>query len=219
MNTFSSEEKQFSQDSPYPEHLLPMIRVGFGKRLGAWILDNMMITVLVAIVFFAVGEKNLHFVAALDRDTTEANMSVANGDDDDTSYEGQLSETLGLSSTTINILTGLNSIAILLYSLLEGVTGASPGKRLLGIAIAYSDGRKGDFMLFSTRWALKNGAYALTVIPITGLAVVGSMWSFLFLVGCFGALSSTKQALHDMIVRSAIFHRNDILTEAGEMRV
>lgn len=205
MQHYSSN--QHNHPDGLPDEMLPYIRVGFGKRFFAWFLDSIMVGTLSAILFFSIGEQNLRFLMPTDGNTLE--VQVQENETESELFE-QLEENLGISLSALSLMAVLQSLLTLLYSGVEGLTGASPGKRLLGITVAHDDGRRGNQLLFSTRWILKNGPHLLTLLPIAALSTVGSLWSFIIFVGCFAVLSASKQAFHDMIVRSAVFHRVDV---------
>jgi uncharacterized RDD family membrane protein YckC len=195
----------------YEPHLLPIIRVGFGRRFAAWFLDGMIVSTVVVVLFFTIGEKNLRFFDGIDGDSVELRLSdeEVNSDDASTELQEQLEERLGLSSGTLGILAGMNTVFMLLYSLIELASSASPAKRLLGIAIAHESGLQASRKLLAMRWLAKYGAYGLALIP--GVALVSSLWSLVIFVGCLAALAAGKQALHDTIARSAVFHAKDVI--------
>ena len=83
----------------------------------------------------------------------------------------------------------------LAYTLIEAFTGASPGKRVMGLQVARADGSAGDTSLYLLRWALKNSGSILQFV----LPIVSSLASLVFFFGCFAALGDKCQALHDTI--------------------
>mgnify|MGYP000318122069 CR=1 FL=1 len=101
-------------------------------------------------------------------------------------------------------------IGAVLYTLIEGVTGASPGKRAQKIIIANEDGSEGDFTLFMSRWAIKNISNLMSLLIILTGAIsiqwVGSLLGWVVFLGCFLVLASHRQALHDKIVKTAVFN-------------
>jgi uncharacterized RDD family membrane protein YckC len=215
MNTSDSS---FSSDQPYhagyEPHLLPLIRVGFGKRFMAWLTDGVIVGAIVAVLFFVIGEKHLRLFNMLDNDTAELSLSAGDSDDDDGASEEmqeQLEEKLGISFTTLGIVSGMNNIVMLLYSLIELLTAASPAKRILGLRIATDNGLQASRQLLAVRWAAKYGAYMLALVP--GLSLLASLWSVGIFVGCFAVLATGKQALHDIIAHSAVFHIHDVIVE------
>jgi len=101
-----------------------------------------------------------------------------------------------------------------LYSLVEALTGASPGKRILKLKIGFEDGRTAPTSTYVARWAVK---YAGTLIGLVALlpglhllGTVGSLAGFVVFVGCFLVLGDKKQALHDMAAKTAVFNKADL---------
>ena len=102
----------------------------------------------------------------------------------------------------------------LVYPLVEGVTGASPGKWVLGLQVGHPDGRRGNVTLFLARFAVKfirpvMGALA----AVTGLSLMGWLAGPAGLVVSLGTLlllAPHKQALHDKLAVTAVFRRSDL---------
>ena len=102
----------------------------------------------------------------------------------------------------------------MVYPLVEGVTGASPGKWVLGLQVGHPDGRHGNVILFLTRFAVKfirplMGALA----AVTGLSLLGWLAGPAGLVVSLGTLlllAPHKQALHDKLAVTAVFRRSDL---------
>ena len=101
-------------------------------------------------------------------------------------------------------------VGTFLYSLIEGVTGASPGKRVQKIIIANEDGSKGDINLFMSRWAIKNITNLMSLLIILTGAIslqwINDLFSLVIFLGCFLVLQSHRQAIHDNIVKTAVFN-------------
>ena len=166
-------------------------RIGFGPRLGAWLLDfTFVILLCVPIAVFGVGAS---LAAAMGLD------SLMSGD------QAEAMALLGWSAAIIGTIL-VASILGLAYSLIEAITGASPGKRVLGLQIAKADGRSGDISLYLLRWAMKNSGTLVGFI----LPVISGLVSTVFFFGCFAALGEKCQALHDMIAKSAVYKKTDI---------
>jgi uncharacterized RDD family membrane protein YckC len=211
MEEFSSASFEHSPRSPqggYAPHLAALIRVGFGKRFMALILDNLLVSIIVLGLFVAVGERTLKMLPNADSDI-EVNVGTSDeSDDEDAESSGA---PLGIALSSLTVLASLSALVTLALSSIELVTGASPGKRLMGLEVAHADGRKGNQRLWFIRWVAKNAANVFTLVP--GLTALGSLWSFVIFVGCFAALTSAKQALHDIFANSAVFHRGDVLDD------
>jgi uncharacterized RDD family membrane protein YckC len=102
----------------------------------------------------------------------------------------------------------------LVYFLIEGFTGYTLGKLMLGIRIANADGTQAPVSRLLLRWAVKNNNFLLTVLATaTGvglLATLGRVGGLVIFVGCFLALGASKQALHDRICDTAVWPKNMI---------
>jgi len=166
-------------------------RIGFGPRLGAALLDILLVLLcsLPALIFAGVAGAvvtTLGLDSVIDEEAMAATGLMA-----------------GVGAVAAFIFAGLVAIV---YTLIEAFTGASPGKRILGLRVARADGTPGDVQLYLMRWALKNSGSLLTFV----LPAVSSLASLVFFFGCFAALGEKRQALHDMVVKSAVYKKADI---------
>lgn len=166
-------------------------RIGFGPRLGATLLDIVfLVLLLVPISLLGIG------AAAAAAFGLEDAMA---GD------EAEALAMLGIGAGAIAIIF-IAGVMGLAYTLIEAFTGASPGKRVMGLQVAREDGSAGDIKLYLLRWALKNSGSILQFV----LPLVSNLAGLVFFFGCFAALGDKKQALHDIIVKSAVHKKNDI---------
>jgi len=98
-----------------------------------------------------------------------------------------------------------------LYALLEAFTGATIGKMLIGIKIGDADGTKAGIGKLLLRYVIKNIAFVSSIVAgIIGIALISKIGGILGIVwffGCFLALTSARQGLHDMIVQTAVYPR------------
>ena len=176
-----------------------MVRIGFGPRLVASIIDMILSFIVGSIIAFT---KVFSFVDL----SNSAYFNSQDFNDIETSLE-MFGSDISLSDVQIWILGFL--IGGILYTLIEGVTGASPGKRAQKIIIANDDGSEGDVTLFMSRWAIKNISNLMSLlIIVTGamsLQWVSSIFGWVVFLGCFLVLASHHQALHDKIVKTAVF--------------
>jgi uncharacterized RDD family membrane protein YckC len=126
---------------------------------------------------------------------------------------GMGSGEVGAFAALVWTLAGLGAF-VLLYSLIEAFTGASPGKMALGLKVGREDGRKAPPAVYAVRWAVKfSGSILGLVGAIPGLYIAGLLAPAAGLVvfaGCFFALGDKRQALHDMAARTAVFRRTDL---------
>ena len=88
---------------------------------------------------------------------------------------------LGLMCTTFLILLAFA------YTMVEAATGASPGKRLLGLRIVRADGKRETRSFFFWRWILKR-----TLIQFT------------FGLECLRSLQKDGQTFHDFLAHSQV---------------
>jgi uncharacterized RDD family membrane protein YckC len=165
-------------------------RIGFGKRLGALLLDCVIVGVLVVVLGGAVGGM-LGFSAAGLGDAESGAMS---------------------SAAAMGAMAGMVAAAAvigLVYFLMEGFTGYTLGKLILGIRIANEDGSQAAVPTLLARWALKNINFLLTVVALfTGvelLRVLGNVGGLVIFVGCFLVLGMSRQALHDRLAKTAVY--------------
>lgn len=198
-----------------PENLPPFLqssvqnsivdrRVGFGRRLGAKLLDSLIVLIIAIVLYYGLGQE---LQSTLDQMVRKA---VIESGTDVSVLDGE-SLDLAMSMAKLFIIVGISGIVV---SLTELFFGASPGKMLLSMQIAYEDGRKGNVSLWAKRWTIVNSASLLSLLgSVTGIALVASLsnfLSFVILVGCFLVLSERRQALHDRVVKSAVYMDKDV---------
>lgn len=174
-------------------------RIGFGKRLGAFLLDILLCGIL---AFFGGA-------------TLGGMLGVASG-------LPATSGTTPMTSTQMsNMMTGAMAGALvgflliaLLYNLLEGFTGWTLGKLILGIQVGNQDGTKANLGQLLYRYALKNCNAILSILAVlTGihlLKTIGTLGGLAIFVGCFFVLTSAHQAFHDMIAKTAVYPRSKL---------
>ena len=166
-------------------------RIGFGPRLGAALLD-ILFTILLCtpILMFGAG----------------AGLAASLGLD--SMMGSEQTEAFALMGVTAGMVGSILICGLLgtLYTLIEAFTGASPGKRVMGLQVAKADGTSGEVSLYLLRWALKNSGSILNFI----LPVIASLASLVFFFGCFATLGEKRQALHDIIAKSAVYKKADI---------
>jgi uncharacterized RDD family membrane protein YckC len=169
-------------------------RIGFGKRLGALLID----AVLVCIV-------SLLVVSLLVGPTIGGMLGAA--------ASGAIFDALALT-----MLVGAVHMMLVgaVYFLVEGFTGWTLGKLILGIQVANADGTRAGVGTLLTRYALKNINFLLGVLAFfTGVALFRTLRGLLGLVifvGCFFVLGSARQGFHDMIAKTAVYPRKQVRT-------
>lgn len=166
-------------------------RIGFGPRLGAAVLDIVFIVlILVPMSLLGVGAglaAAMGLEAAVGSEEAEALALIG----------------MGAGAIAMALIAGVVALA---YTLIEAFTGASPGKRVMGLQVAREDGSPGDVQLYLLRWALKNSGSLLQFV----LPLISSLVSLVFFFGCFAALGEKRQALHDIIAKTAVYKKADI---------
>jgi uncharacterized RDD family membrane protein YckC len=176
-------------------------RIGFGPRLGALLIDCVLVGVLVAVLGGMIGGM---FGAAAGG--TGAAMSSSTGAD------AQSAAAMGGMFGAIAGMIVAAALLGLAYFLLEGFTGYTLGKLMLGIRIANADGTRAPVSKLLLRWAVKNNNFILNILAVaTGISVfrtLGSLGGLVFFIGCFLALGASKQALHDRICDTAVWPKN-----------
>jgi len=174
-------------------------RIGFGKRLGALLLDCVIVGVLVVVLGGAVGGM-LGFSAAGLGGAESGAMSGA----------AAMGAMVGMIAAT--------AVIGLAYFLMEAFTGYTLGKLILGIRIANEDGSQAGVSTLFARWALKNINFVLTVAALfTGIEifrVLGNVGGLVIFVGCFLVLGMSRQALHDRLVKTAVYPKGMIRAAA-----
>ena len=174
-------------------------RVGFGPRLGAALIDMVLISI----------------VSLLFGGTLGALLGLGAGAIAGAGGEG--AQGAAAAGAAIGAIGGM-MIGIyifgFLYSLIEAFTGASPGKMVLKLKIGFEDGRHAPVSTYVARWAVK---YAGTLIGLVALmpglhllGTLGSLASFVIFIGCFLVLGDKHQALHDMAAKTAVFNKADL---------
>jgi uncharacterized RDD family membrane protein YckC len=205
MNTPSNTFQYPFHDAPTPE------RVGFARRLLAGLVDSMLISILAIALASMLGSTILKIIHP-DADATEFSIFSDNDDSENTADSEEISsaeQILGMRDGTFAVLVVANSLMTAIYGLLELFTGASLGKRLLGMMIAFDTGERASRVLLLKRWWVKFGGYIFALVPL--VATIGSIWNFMITCGFLLTLGASRQALHDMAVHSAVFLKGDIL--------
>ncbi|MCX8051098.1 MAG: RDD family protein [Chlorobi bacterium] len=198
--------------SQEPSRTVPVteLRIGFGRRLVAILLDGIIIAIVSGILALSAGSAFEPLVEKhIAAQTEEMNASLSEMD------EEQADMAMGFAKT--GIVWGFVATALaLVYSLFEIFAAASPGKMMLGIKIANADGTAATTQTLTTRWLVKTGLSSLLSIAgmLTGTAMLTTLSQVIGLVvflGCFLVLGSNRQALHDMIAKTAVYRREHVM--------
>jgi len=171
-------------------------RIGFGQRLLAAIVDGLVIGIVGGILGSVLG-------GMLGAGAGAAMSSGGAGDDAAaaTAAGGMIG---ALAGAAIGI--GLVSLGWIIW---EGLTGQALGKMLLKIRIKKEDGTDAGKDKLLTRAAVKYSNSLLSLIgSLTGIAAItklGSLAGLVIFVGCFFVLGQKRQAIHDLIAKTAVF--------------
>ncbi len=183
------------------ENTTEVSRVGFGSRLAALILDAVIISGISFVLAPILGG---FLGAAAAAATTEA----AGGTD-----AAAAAAVGGFLGSLLALMIVLPLIYVV-YFLIEGLTGITLGKLILGIKIANQDGTAASVGTLITRWAIKSSGNILTalgaILGVSFLGTIGSIVGLVIFIGCFVALGANKQALHDIVAKTAVFKKSDI---------
>jgi len=175
-------------------------RVGFGKRLGALLLDILFVMLLSGILYIILPFDSMQF-----------NWSELFGGDL-SSLENMEQEALALAEDNFWP-SYISDLVVLMYFFMEAALGYTFGKRILGIKIADVN-LKPTFSKRLIRFLAKYSYMILPMIFFAGemspISFVSGFLSFIVLIGCFFALGRNKQALHDMIAGTAVFNEESL---------
>jgi uncharacterized RDD family membrane protein YckC len=183
------------------------MRVGFGYRLLAAIMDIIIVSVISFAVFWVTGifEEMMRITGG---------MSFASPGD-----MQMFNEFIRTSIAPISLIIGI------IYNSMEILFAATPGKMILGMRIAQADRREADMQKLALRAGVKHSDYifnALSFLALSSLFDTLSTIAFLvILIGFFFTLSYKRQAFHDMAAGTAVYYKEEIIDaepdQAGSM--
>lgn len=178
-------------------------RVGFGPRLVAFIIDSFIIATIGSLLLAIFMEST--FQSLISGKLTEAILK-AGIDFQNLESSDVYNDIIRLSNFVANF--------SLLYMFIEAFTGASPGKMILSLQVGTENGEKGDTWLYFTRFAIKNSSALLGLAGrTTGLVFFNSLGGFagmVIILGCFLVLGIKKQAVHDILAKTAVFNKSEL---------
>ena len=174
-------------------------RIGVGKRFGAALIDGILCGIIAALAGGAIGGM-----------LGASSMAPAAG-----------GSTAMSSEQMTNLMTGAVAgalvgffVILIAYSLVEGFTGWTLGKLIVGIQIGNQDGTRASTGQLLLRWALKNSNSILTILAVlSGIALlktIGSLAGLAIFIGFFFIFASSKQGFHDMIAKTAVYPRKQL---------
>jgi uncharacterized RDD family membrane protein YckC len=191
-NQNNDQQKYLNMMPDYSEINPYEYRIGFGKRLLAYIIDLLIVSIIFAIILMTT-------------DKLDTLISAANNILSD--LEGYTQEVMGIMPIYI--------LFSLVYYSLEGFIGATVGKLLIGIRIANDDRTHASLSKMLSRFAFKNIGIIFSLLTlITSISLfenIGTFLGLIIFVGCFFVLSSKKQAFHDSLAKTAVFYSDEII--------
>lgn len=110
-------------------------------------------------------------------------------------------------------LLGATALVSIVYPMVEGATGASPGKWALGFRVGRQDGTPGSVGVYVKRYVIKFIRPVLMAMAAASgigvLAWLSGPAGTVIAVGTLLLLAPHKQALHDKLAGTAVFRRTD----------
>lgn len=178
-------------------------RIGFGPRLGAFVIDIVFVWILSGLISrFATSFMAVQAQAQVD-ELMASNPFIAG------MYTGEMFN-MAVSMTRISLIV---IFARLLYFSTEIFLGASVGKLLLGLKIVNADGSDASTGVLLGRYLLKHIGKVCTVLALFCLPPLfngfGNLFGFAIFVGCFFAAGDRHQALHDMICKTIVVKKGE----------
>lgn len=174
-------------------------RIGFGPRLGAYLIDILFSGIVGGIIGSVLGATliGIFFASEANMLDTESSALAAGG----------LAAMMGGMLGTV---AGMYLMMMLLF-ILEGITGQTPGKMLLKIKNANQDGTAAVGGTLWVRALLKYSGTILALLAgVTGVAILGTIGSIaglIIFIGCFFVLGDKRQAIHDLVAKTAVFKK------------
>ncbi|MBR4620191.1 MAG: RDD family protein [Salinivirgaceae bacterium] len=176
-------------------------RIGFGPRLGAYVIDIVFVWILAGIL----SRVSTSWMAVLAQQQVDALVSS-------NPFFAQI-----YTPEMLNIVVATTRISLivifaeLIYFSTEIFLGASLGKIILGLKIANADGGNASVGALIGRYLLKHVKRVCTVLAFLVLTRVfnffGSLFGFVIFIGCFFAAGDRHQALHDMICKTIVVRK------------
>jgi len=189
-----------------PSESVEYLRVGFGPRLLAYIIDVLLAGLFAVILamFFMQFELGMSQFMSEQLDLITGIYDALGVPDTMSAFVKDFVPAMTLGAIIANIM----------YALIEGLTGASPGKRIMKIVIAHQDATAGNTALWLRRFAVKYISAILSVfmlVPdLSYVDTIGSFLGFVIFFGYFLVLGQDRLTLHDRIAQTAVYYREDV---------
>jgi uncharacterized RDD family membrane protein YckC len=177
-------------------------RIGFGRRLGAYLLD----VVVAGAGGFVIGMFAGAGLTALFFASEEMNEAMDGAEEVGGAFVAMMG---GMIGTVAGMM-----LIFLFIMLLEAFTGQTVGKMILGIKNGDEDGAQASSGKLITRAAVKYiGTILALVAGLTGIVMIstiGKLLGFAVFIGFFFILGEKKQGFHDMIAKTAVYNKGDL---------
>ena len=173
-------------------------RAGFGPRLVALIIDVLLLTAISLVFGLMAGSASsviAHKVFHLDAASTDPGTAIL--------ASGMLGVGVFLLVTAL-----MATFLSLPYNLMEAFFGWTPGKLVMGLRVKNEDGSSPSLGQVFARWLIKHNAILIALLTFIGLApaaFVAPLLQALVFGGCFLALGTARQALHDQMTHTAVY--------------
>ena len=93
--------------------------------------------------------------------------------------------------------------------------GQTPGKMILGIKIKNQDGSNAGIGPLLIRALVKNINWVMTILlALTSVGILGTIGNYgglAIFIGCFFVLGAKKQGFHDMITKTCVYSKSELL--------
>jgi uncharacterized RDD family membrane protein YckC len=183
------------------------LRVGFGPRFGAALIDLVVVAALGVVIGGAVASMFPDYLAeVIARQTAKTDPKVAE----------QMKAMGGFFQAIARFSAGA-AVAGALYGLIEAFSGRSLGKLLLGLRIADTNGKVATLGRLMGRWAVKqSGSLMALLAMVTGvylIAQIAQVPSWAVSIGFLLVLGKKRMALHDMAAQTAVYRNSDVILE------
>ena len=173
------------------------LRVGFGRRLAAYLIDIVTVSIINIGLYLLLQSFGLV-------DPITQNIF-------DASSTNQLEKIITIFAEQ---LTPYTIPAALLYYITEVFYGVTLGKLILEIKITDQNRTFASRQQLLTRYLVKhiNTVFALLVLltSLEFLNILGSFLGLIVFIGCFFVLGLRRQALHDMIAKTAVYYKDEL---------
>lgn len=195
-----NEQEKLLQMMPNYANAVPPeeFRVGFGRRLGASILDIIFVLILMMIAMQIFGL--MDFIGSIDWSNPEE-MG------------------LKVEELTLKMLPLQLAIGVIYYSM-EIFFAGTLGKIILGIRIGNENREHADMKTLLIRFFTKNINIVFTLLvlltSVQMFSTIGTVLSFVIFFGFFMVLSDKRQALHDKIAHSAVYFSDEFKDSSTE---